>query len=200
MIINKLMKHLSKAEGWQVHKNKTEKDITAFCGIYRKAHPNFKGWWWLDSVAEMYHCAGYRDSKKAMKELNRIIANDETLRSMYDHIAMRWHRNNAAEIGLEKFPDEKTAITYFSLHTNSPRGAGKSLQRAINDMSNTYLKIDGVVGSHTLHALSRIKDAKKLNKLILMYMQDYYNSLIRWKPEKYRIYANGWTNRLKGLA
>lgn len=197
---NKLLEYLAKAEGWYIHKNATESDVTAFYGIYRKEHPKFAGWWWLDDLAKKHDLKQYRTKKKQLNKLNWIIKRDPILKEIYDDIAVFWHMENAAKMGLDHFPDDKTALTYFSLRTNSPKGAGLSLQRAINEMSDTYLKVDGVVGDKTLAAVSKIKDAEKLNELILMNMQDYYNALIRQSPAKYGRYANGWTNRLKGLA
>lgn len=200
MHINKLMDYLAIAEGWYIHKNATESDVTAFYGIYRKAHPKFPGWWWLDDIARHKKLKQYRESKLQRNQLNAIIKADPVLKSAYDAIAAFWHEKNAESLGLDHFPDDKTAITFFSLYTNSQEGAGLSLQRAINEMSDTRVAVDGVVGRNTLKALSKIKDAAKLNELMLMNMQDYYNSLIRAKPAKYGRYANGWTKRLKGLA
>lgn len=197
---NKLLNYLGDVEGWYIHKNSTERDVTAFYGIYRAEHPKFAGWWWLDDLAKQHKLKQYRTKKKQRNKLNWIIKTDPILREIYDDIAKFWHMINASKMGLDHFPDAKTALTYFSLYTNSQQGAGLSLQRAINEMSDTYLRVDGVAGKHTLAALSTIKDAAKLNELILMNMQDYYNALIRARPAKYKRYANGWTNRLKGLA
>lgn len=200
MTANKLLEYLTEAEGWYIHKNATEGDVTAFYGIYRKENPKFAGWWWLDDLAKQHKLKQYRTNKKQRNRLNWIIKTDPILREIYDDIAVFWHMENAAKMGLNHFPDDKTALTYFSLRTNSIEGAGLSLQRAINEMSDTYLKVDGVVGKQTLAAVSKIKDANKLNELILMNMQDYYNALIKAKPAKYSRYADGWTKRLKGLA
>jgi len=43
-ILNKV---LDLEGGLKIHKNKGEKDIT-YAGIYRKAHPNWKGWKYID--------------------------------------------------------------------------------------------------------------------------------------------------------
>ena len=46
-----LNKVLSLEGGLTIHKNKTEQDIT-YAGIYRKAHPNWEGWNYIDEGLE----------------------------------------------------------------------------------------------------------------------------------------------------
>lgn len=197
----RLLDYLGLAEGWYIHFNKGEKDVTAFYGCYRYAHPKFPGWIWLDQIAHKSHNANYRSSYNERMSLNKYIKNNPVLLSIYNDISQMFHYENTKNLGLTNFPDFKTAKTFFSLYTNSQRGGTRALQRALRKMGYT-ITVDGAIGKQTRAIIKAVPvhRAAELNKWMLHYMQRYYDALIRQNPLLYRKFSKGWTNRLKTLA
>ena len=198
LTIDDLIDYLAKAEGKEIHKNKTEKDITAFYGVYRYANPSFKGWNWLDSIAKGEGLANYRVNKTIRKELNSII--EKKYKQAYIELSKVFHRRNMSKMYLDRFPSTKSALTYFSLATNAGISrASKIVQQSLNNM-DIKVVVDGSLKKGTARMLDKVEDSEELNKYMLENMQDFYDYLIKKNPTKYSRYKNGWTNRLKALA
>lgn len=194
-----LIQYLDEAEGSSVHKNKTESDVTAFYGVYRKYNSKFEGWYWLDNIAKLYNL-DYRYNKEDRKALNILLKSEPVLIRMYHAYSKLFHERNMKKMHLDKFPSSKTALTYFSLTTNAgKKRATKVLQQALNNL-DIKTSVDGDFGPNTLKHLLMVKDAQALNEAMLTNMQRFYDRLIASKPQKYAIYKNGWTNRLKSLS
>lgn len=198
--VQELIDYLAIAEGSSIHRNKTEKDVTAFYGVYRLYNKKFEGWWWLDDVANENGFADYRTNRTSMKALSKLIHKDPILWNAYQAISTMFHRRNMTKMKLNKFPSSKTALTFFSLVTNAgKKRAVKTMQRALTEIGIPTTD-DGAFGPGTARNLGKVKDAEKLNKLILKHMQKFYDYLTTSNPKKYGIYAKGWKNRLKALA
>lgn len=198
LTIEDLIAYLDTAEGSSIHKNKTESDVTAFYGVYRKYHSSFEGWHWLDDIAEIFNL-DYRNNYKDRKELNHLIQTRDNLRRMYNEYSELFHKRNMKKMHLGQFPSTKTALTYFSLTTNAgKKRATKVLQESLNNL-NIRTTIDGDFGPNTLKNLLMVVDARALNEAMLKNMQRFYDRLIARNPDKYAIYKNGWTNRLNSL-
>ena len=202
LTIEDLIEYLEVTEGSKIHRNKTEEDITAFYGVYRYANPTFKGWVWLDFVSEISNLKDYRTNKKTRALLNKVIFSNKYYSEYYSILSKRFHRANMSEMYLDRFPNSKTAITYFSLVTNAGiNRASKVLQESLNNLGlGLEIEIDGNFGDESVIILDKVTNSEKLNKKMLENMQDFYDHLIKKNPSKYSIYKNGWANRLKALA
>ncbi len=71
-------------------------------------------------------------------------------------------------------------------------GAGKVVQRAINDFSDKNLKVDGVIGKETIKAINAIPDTKieEFMSIIKYERINYLQKTRNWETAK-----NGWTKR-----
>lgn len=72
--------------------------------------------------------------------------------------------------------------------------AGRVIQRALNDFSNTNLVVDGVIGSKTISALNSIP-GNKIDDFMKILIEQRMNNLrgkTNWPTSK-----NGWTKRTK---
>ena len=68
LTIDNLISYLETAEGSSIHRNKTEKDVTAFYGVYREANKKSRGWIWLDYIAKLNNLEDYRTNKESRKK------------------------------------------------------------------------------------------------------------------------------------
>ena len=102
----------------------------------------------------------------------------------------------------------------FSLHTNGPTLAWKSVQSAINKciknglVNTSKLAVDGNPGNMTFGALKAVTAAVDSNpyggllfeSYLLLEMSRQYEILAVANPDKYLRYLNGWNNRLAVLS
>ena len=66
------------------------------------------------------------------------------------------------------------------------------------------ITVDGKIGTGTRSALRELVgngyyNDDEFNQYMLEYMASFYGYLIRKNPNKYKIYTNGWRNRLVAL-
>jgi len=74
----------------------------------------------------------------------------------------------------------------------------KLLQRTLNELYGTNLKVDGGFGPITQSAIEEIADTMEFAKAFLDKRRDYYTSLADNKP-KFRVFLRGWMNRVDDL-
>lgn len=160
-----------------LEKNKTESSFT-FMGIYRTAHPTWKGWKIVDE--ELKENKG--DLKKTSASL---YENKEILK-----LVKEFYKVNFWDLGkLDKVEEQRVADEIFIFGVN----AGMKL--AIKK-TQEYLGLqdDGVVGAQTLAKLNSV-DVEVFDKEFdVLVEQKHYDYVISKFPEK-KIFAKGWKSR-----
>ena len=200
--IDKLVESLRTVEGDKVHYNKGEEDITSPFGIYRKQHPSASIFSYLDEVASNNNIS------KPSKEWNTDeikIVNDNLDNNKVFELAKDFYKD-FTNLDLDKLPIQ-TSLAYFNIFTNTPLGANKAIQKAVNGvidlfkLDNPKLKIDGVIGNKTKEAVysAASRDDKLFKILFLLGVEDYYIDLAIKNPDKYLQYLKGWNNRVNNL-
>lgn len=117
-------------------------------------------------------------------------------KQIYD--AIYWSPSNAKAISQL---DGDLATIFFNFYVNTPRGAGKALQRALNG-SGQSVTVDGVIGSASLDAIKDAIDAGKLHTVHNKFkdeMQSHYNDRVA-KDSTQSAFINGWTNRVNDFS
>ena len=205
-----LLRYLAIAEGTELHYNKGEVDITAPYGIYRKPFPNAKIFKYVDSVAKSLGIEA--ESKDWTKEEVHLV--DKALdMEKINELAMEFYKGYTRGARLDMLPEE-AQVAMFSLYTNSPKLAWKSVQSALNKfVQNGWLDykiqaVDGAYGSTTkkgLEALDKIARSNSgygyiFESYMLLEMSQQYAKLAVNNPDKYLKYLNGWNNRVEALA
>jgi lysozyme family protein len=144
-------------------------------GIARKHHPEWDGWSFWDM--------GIRDFSLLKGMARRFY------RSCY------WMPLNA-----HQYPTQRLANIVYQAGVNvGVRRAARWLQRACNEVTGSTLKVDGLVGNHTLHALyeglSRIGEVENT---CLKLQREHYLNLVA-KDASQEKFLRGWMNRIEGL-
>ena len=124
-----LLEYLYKAEGNTIHYNKTESDITSPGGIYRYKHPSAKIFTYIDNIANSIDIMV--PSKNWTQSDIEKVNNKLTDKSTINDLVMDFYNEYNKNAHLEKFT-ESVQTAMFSLYTNSPANAWKSVQSAIN--------------------------------------------------------------------
>lgn len=75
--------------------------------------------------------------------------------------------------------------------------AAKNLQQVLNRSFNAGLKVDGVMGAHTLNVTNSV-DQKKLLDLLKAERIDFYNQLIKNNPSQKK-FEKGWKARTESV-
>lgn len=107
--------------------------------------------------------------------------------------------------GFDMIPFDTLAAKVFDTGVNiGTRGAGKLLQRAVNDVRAAtqgedveLLQVDGVVGAKTLAAVARLDQGALIDRFIERQMKRYAD-LVDRNPKLAR-FLRGWTRRAKSL-
>lgn len=100
-----------------------------------------------------------------------------------------WQRYRYGEI-----VDLAVAMKVFDLSVNmGPSAAHRILQRAVNFVSDTNLKVDGILGPKTF-AATNVADAAKLLQAIRYKAAEYYYLLAKGRSAS-RAFLFGWLNR-----
>lgn len=144
--------------GLTLHKNPTE-DFETYAGIYRKAHPDWEGWKYIDngqippfSLVEDFYCENY------------------------------WRPFEKIENSKIKALLFETAVNLGIIQTV------KLAQKVIG------VKVDGILGPKTLHAINSIEPEDFIRDFILLRIA-FYTALANKNPQKYGLYLRGWINR-----
>ena len=120
----------------------------------------------------------YGISKKAYPNLDIPNLTLEQAKSIYKKDY--WERCKCA------FLPDCLSVAVFDFAVNSGiKTAIKKLQRALN------VSVDGIIGNQTIGAANRLSPSKTLNDYMNLRL-DYLMGLKKWK-----IYGNGWGNRVQ---
>ncbi len=107
----------------------------------------------------------------------------------------RWEKCKA-----EKMPWPLSLLHFDNSVNSGISGAGKMLQRAVNNIIASRLLVDGIVGNKTLAAVDQVKVSGRMNLLIDEYLlerADHFTKLAAF--EKHRESFLGWIRRLMKL-
>lgn len=212
--MKELMNYLAKAEGTEIHRNSTESDITTGYGIYRAEHPKALIFEEIDIIAShLYLDSNSKNwSKSDLALLNKHI-HQNNLQDKLKDLATDFYKDYMSDIKIDSFPPA-CQVAVFSMYTNGPLLAVKSIQDSINTMnSNGFIdyieqSVDGVIGSKTLNGIIEVSKISEkddtfsylFEQIMLLNMSRQYSRLAVAKPDKYLKYLNGWENRLQYLS
>lgn len=157
--------------GYVFHKNKGESDYT-FAGIYRKWHPNWKGWFYVDKKDFK--------NKSLLKEVENFYK-----KNFWNKLKLHL---------LNSFP-KSNLIFDFAVNAGK-RKSVKLTQKVINfllNVSTDTIKEDGIIGLNTINYLKKIKDAEF--SLCFTNLKVQYYAKLALKNDKYKRFYNGWINR-----
>jgi len=209
--MKEVIAYLAKAEGTTVHRLKDEKDITAPYGIYRHAHPNAEIFKYLDNTAIALDIDedSSKWSRSDIYEINDFLSTES---EDIEELASDFYEEYLKPAHLELFPP-LCRVAMFSMYTNSPKNAWKSVQQSLLDVDKNNLGnnddlsiVDGSFGRKTERGI--IDVVQSLNKqghlyfetLMLSNMKTLYIRLAISNPDKYLKYLKGWDNRMNLLA
>lgn len=153
-----------------------------FCGISRRAWPNWEGWAKLDTLFE--------------SGVSPTEAGIETLKMVSDFYRLNfWTPLHGDEI-----ESQEIANYLFDFAVNSGIGdAVKALQKALNDCYETDLDVDGVWGNDTSSEFFfwQNEDMDGIGELVVhlrVYRLAHYMDCIADNPKLAR-FARGWKTR-----
>jgi len=158
-----------------------------FRGIARNRHPKWSGWKIIDR-------------KRAYQKFPRNLRYDRKLK---DLVYFFYKDNFWSKIQGDRIPSHMIAKELFDTAVNvSPPRAIKFMQRALNIFNREQdlfpdLKVDGIIGSKTLNAISviKIEDAKLVFWMNII--QGCYYLKITERNSKFEAFPRGWIKRLK---
>ena len=96
---------------------------------------------------------------------------------------------------LDKVTNDKVALSICDWTVNSGKNGIKNAQIAINQLTNTNLDIDGIIGNKTLEALSTV-DPEKFLEVYHNLQRIYYRSKVADDKTQENFLA-GWLNRVQ---
>lgn len=89
-------------------------------------------------------------------------------------------------------------LAHFDAAVNSGvSGAGKMLQRAVNDLSIHKITVDGIIGPDSLRAIGDL-DVMALTKQQINVREAFFRGLVARDPGQ-GVFLQGWINRLNRL-
>ena len=209
--MKQVLEYLAKAEGTDIVYLQNEKDITAPYGIYRHAHPDAEIFKFIDSVARsigIEHKSNQWDIGKVKRVNTALVGMQDEI----DKLVSEFYEEYLKPAHLELFPP-LCRVAMFSMYTNSPKNAWKSVQQSLIDVDKNNLGnnddlsiVDGSFGRKTERGI--IDVVQSLNKqghlyfetLMLSNMKTLYIRLAMSNPDKYLKYLKGWDNRMNLLA
>lgn len=93
------------------------------------------------------------------------------------------------KIKADQIKSQSVAEAIMDWYWNSGASGVKNVQRLLG------VTADGIIGSQTIAAINK-KDPYELWSRILSKRYDYFQSLVKSNPDKYKKYLGGWINRL----
>lgn len=209
-----LYDYLLKAEGTEIHRIKTETDITTMCGIFKSAHPDARIFETIDGIAANigFSTPSSMWTDDMLDLLNREWKITITEEFQFELIS-EFYDKYMSRAYLEVFPKE-AVVSMFSMFTLSEKYSSMSAQAAFNILvTNDYLNhdllaVDGALGQKSSSAIFEIKKLSEQNRAVGLYfetalllnMAKYFARLAVNNPDKYLHVLNGWNNRLETLS
>lgn len=205
----KLLDSLYGFEGGKLHYNSKEKDITNGYGIYRFQQPKAEIWTYIDGLAKGITTL---PSNQWTKDIIDAV-NAKIDKAIERELTYKFYKSFFANAYLELF-HEDLVILMVNLYTNSPLGAIKSIQEALNDCyeygifkieKENVPEVVGKFGPKTQNAIKTFsdnaddKDVIIFKNCALLYMKSFYGELAVDKSSTMLINLKGWNNRMEAL-
>jgi len=179
----KTMKH----EGGYIH-DPDDAGGETYMGISRKYNPGWDGWGIIDDLK------GSSNFSKCLDDSDELL---ETVENFYKQ--RYWDVNM-----LDDFEDQAVAEEMFDTGVNmGVRRAAKFLQESLNYLNRngslfSDLVVDGVIGSATMNALSKLQkdDYSILLTMLNVCQGRHYMEYMKKSPIQEK-YARGWFSRVK---
>lgn len=205
----KLLSSLFEFEGGKLHYNSKEHDITNAYGIYRYQQPKAELWKYIDSLA-----VGITTKPSSQWDetiVNKI--NSKIDKNKERELSYLFYKDFFKGAYLESF-HEDLVILICNLYTNTPLGATKAIQEALNDCYKYGIFIAdksevppvlGKFGPQTRTAVEKFsqnadwKDIIIFKNCALLYMKTYYAELVIDKTATMIPNLRGWNNRMEEL-
>ena len=154
----------------------TENNMT-FMGIYRSAHPKWKGWQIVDEAV----------SKCGFKKAGAILCDDREINKMVESFYKKEFWDGIKGDAIE---NDDIARNIFIFAVNAGVNiAVKKAQRIID------VKTDGILGNITLKALN-VYPPKEFVRKYKESLRVFYQSLAEKDASK-MVFLKGWTKRVK---
>jgi len=163
-----------------LHQNKGETGLT-FYGIYKKAHPTWRGWDLIDRHIVKNHYSRVKASVSAYHDKELIGYVEDFYRVLY------WDSLNLDYIKSQKMAEE---LFFFYLNIGDKKKVVKFAQSIIG------VKVDGVLGSKTIQALNGF-DEDVFDKEYDKKEISHYKRLVARYPLRFTRFLKGWINRAK---
>lgn len=163
-----------------VHKNEGEEALTCG-GVYRKAHPNWRGWKIVDNYIEM---VGADD----LSQLSKLCYNNTNMMEAVKYI---YTKNYWTELNLEQIKDTQKAEEILCAAINMGKYTAVKLAQEI-----VGVKADSILGDRTLQAINSFKG--NFDKLYDIKEIEFYERLAEKRP-KFKRFLRGWKNRARSV-
>lgn len=96
--------------------------------------------------------------------------------------------------GFDQLKDQNLALMSYDW-TLTSGGAGKQIQKLLNNEFGQSVSTDGIIGPKTIAAMNSVPDSATLTSRIADIRKDYYRDLVTAAPEK-GVFLKGWLNRV----
>ncbi len=147
---------------------------------FKSNHPNDRGGLTYYGITQTFLDA--HGIKKKVSDLTRA----ESREIYYDYV---WVPLKYAFIN-----NLQVAAKVFDMRINmGPTQAHKLAQRAVNELNDEDIKVDGILGKETLAAINSTKSLDLLNSLRAQCVS-FYNALAA-KDKSQEVFLNGWLRR-----
>lgn len=147
-------------------------------GITRKNFPKWDGWKIVDE-------------NKPLKN-GQIIDNEELENNVMDF----YYDNFYTPMKIDKVEDMLISGHLLCHGVNAGiKTSVKLLQKAVNNVYNVKISVDGIIGSTTLKYTNGAK-ANEVAREFIEQRNQYYKNLVSKNPSQYK-FLNGWLNRVK---
>lgn len=150
-------------------------------GITRKNHSTWNGWKIVDAHKPLKY--------------NQIIK-DNTLEN---NVRKFYYKYYYIPMKINSIDNLLTAGQLFAMGVNAgSKTAIKLLQKAINNVYNDEIAVDGIIGRITLEYVNGSKSFEVSQEMVNQ-CNSYYESIVATNPSKKK-FLNGWKNRVQGVS
>jgi lysozyme family protein len=153
-----------------------------YMGVARNLHPKWEGWTYIDAYKEM-HGTIKRNFKIDIPELTQLVK-DFYKKAFYD------------KYNIENINNGSLQEIIFDWCVNSGNWGSRGVQRVLNQLFSTDLKMDGIIGNNTISAINQC-NAQSLFDAIKMARIRYYYSIAK-RGENYK-FLKGWLRRIDSI-
>ena len=159
-----------------------DKGGETYMGVARNLHPNWEGWEYIDAYKETYGKIKW-NYKIDVPELTQLVK-DFYKKTFYE------------KYRIEGVLDGSLQEIIFDWCVNSGHWGARGVQRVLNQFYNSDLKMDGIIGKHTLSVINNC-EAKALFDTIKEARIRYYYTISK-RGQNYK-FLKGWLKRINAI-